>query len=92
MAFFLFLLVLITVLVLPVVLITVVKVVPRVIDRSLQPQDRATPELESRLARIEEAIDAMAVEIERLRTGEVDAVSAARRLPALEEPAPDRDA
>lgn len=92
MPFFLFLLVLITVLVLPVVLITVIKVVPRMIERSIPAQDRTTPELESRLVRIEEAIDAMAVEIERLRTGEVEAMSAARRLPRGEAPASERDA
>jgi hypothetical protein len=91
MAFFFFLLVLITVLVLPAVVFTVVKVVPRMIDRSLQ-QDRATPELESRLARIEDAIDAMAVEIERLRAGEEDAMSTARRLPGGADAAAERDA
>lgn len=88
MAFFFFLLVLITVLVLPVVVIAVVKAVPRLIERS---QDRAPPELESRLVRIEEAIDAMAVEIERLRTAEVDAMSAARRIGVGEEPPAGRD-
>jgi hypothetical protein len=82
MAFFLAMIVLLLVVVVPVVIFTVARVVPRVVDRSVPIISAApSPELDARLSRIEDAIDAMAVEIERLRTGELPAESAPRRLP-----------
>ncbi|MGH7710082.1 MAG: hypothetical protein ACREOG_02300 [Gemmatimonadaceae bacterium] len=79
--------VLLGVVVTPIVIFTVARVVPRVVDRTVPPiMDRfvsgTTPEVEARLTRIEEAIDAMAVEIERLRTGELDSYQARPRLGA----------
>jgi hypothetical protein len=81
-----FMILLMLVIIVPVVIITVARVVPRVVDRTVPPVvDRfaggTTPEIEARLTRIEDAIDAMAVEIERLRTGELPAAAAPRRLP-----------
>ncbi len=88
MLFFLFALVLMGVVITPIVIFTVMRVVPRVIDRTVPPiVDRITvsasvsPELDARLTRIEEAIDAMAVEIERLRARELDPPDVLRRLP-----------
>jgi hypothetical protein len=83
MAIFMFMIVLLLVVVVPVVIFTVARVVPRVVDRTVPPAfTSASPELEARLSRIEDAIDAMSVEIERLRTGELPAESAPRRLPS----------
>ena len=75
--FFLFMFVLMAVVVAPVVIFTVSRIVPRIVDRTVPPLvDRfastTTPELDARLTRIEEAIDAMAVEIERIRAGDLD--------------------
>lgn len=69
----------------PVVIYTVSRVVPRVVDRSLAPiVDRISPELEGRLSRIEEAIDAMAGEIERMRERELNGPPASPQLPGTE--------
>jgi hypothetical protein len=65
-------------LVMPVVIFTIMRVVPRVVDRTVPPiVDRIasaalSPELDARLNRIEEAIDAMATEIERMKMGELE--------------------
>lgn len=88
MLFFLFALVLMGVVVTPIVIFTVMRVVPRIIDRTVPPiVDRfvagtaVSPELDARLIRIEEAIDAMAVEIERMRTKELEPSESLQRLP-----------
>jgi hypothetical protein len=80
MAFFFFMLVMMMVLIVPVVIITVARVVPRVVDRVVPPVKGPSPELEARLTRIEDAIDAMAEEIERIRTGDLDEVQSSPRL------------
>ena len=87
MMFFLFMLVLLGVVVTPIVIFTVMRVVPRIIDRTVPPLvDRITvsaavsPELDARLIRIEEAIDAMAVEIDRMRMKELEASEPPQRL------------
>ena len=87
MIYLLFMTLLIAVVVAPVVIFTVTRVVPRIIDRTVPPiADRfasgTSPEVEARLTRIEEAIDAMATEIERLRAGEVPTYDAPQRLSA----------
>ena len=86
MIYLLFMTLLIAVVVAPVVIFTVTRVVPRIVDRTVPPVvDRfvgTTPELEARLTRIEEAIDAMATEIERLRAGEVPTYDAPQRISA----------
>jgi hypothetical protein len=86
MIYLLFMTLLIAVVVAPVVIFTVTRVVPRIVDRTVPPVvDRfvgTTPELEARLTRIEEAIDAMATEIERLRTGELSSYDAPAKLGA----------
>lgn len=75
--FFLFVAVLFGLVITPVVIFTVMRVVPRVVDRTVPPivdkiaSAALSPELDARLNRIEEAIDAMATEIERLRSGEL---------------------
>lgn len=88
MVFFLFMLVLMGVVVTPIVIFTVMRVVPRIIDRTVPPiVDRfvagtaVSPELDARLVRIEEAIDAMAVEIERMRTQELEPSDSLPQLP-----------
>lgn len=82
MAFFMFMIVLLLVVIVPVVIFTVARVVPRVVDRTVPPAiTPPSPELDARLSRIEDAIDAMAVEIERLRTGELPVESGRPRLP-----------
>lgn len=76
--FFLFIALLFGLVITPVVIFTVMRVVPRVVDRTVPPiVDRIasaalSPELDARLTRIEEAIDAMAAEIERIRTSEIE--------------------
>jgi hypothetical protein len=80
MIYLLFMTVLIAVVVAPVVIYTVSRIVPRVIERSVPPVTRTSPEVEARLTRIEEAIDAMAIEIERIRTGDLENYEAPRRL------------
>ena len=84
MIYLLFMTLLIAVVVAPVVIFTVTRVVPRIVDRTVPPVvDRfvgTTPELEARLTRIEEAIDAMATEIERIRTGNLEPYEPQRRL------------
>jgi hypothetical protein len=76
--FFLFMAVMFGLLVMPVVIFTIMRVVPRVVDRTVPPiVDRIasaalSPELDARLNRIEEAIDAMATEIERMKMGELE--------------------
>ncbi|MGQ0641834.1 MAG: hypothetical protein ACT4P6_13880 [Gemmatimonadaceae bacterium] len=87
MVYLLFLTLLIVVVIAPIVIFTVVRVVPRVVDRTVPPiVDRfamgTSPEVEARLTRIEEAIDAMATEIERIRTGDLESYEAPRRLSA----------
>ncbi|MGQ0537889.1 MAG: hypothetical protein ACT4R6_02995 [Gemmatimonadaceae bacterium] len=70
-AFFAFL---IAALVIPVTIWAVLRVVPRIVDQTVPPimnrfaerRDVAAGDVEERLSRIEEAIDAMAVQIERL--------------------------
>ena len=75
--FFFFIALLFGLVITPVVIFTIMRVVPRVVDRTVPPiVDRIasaalSPELDARLNRIEEAIDAMATEIERLRGGEL---------------------
>ena len=88
MMFFLFLLVLLGVVVTPIVIFTVMRVVPRVIDRTVPPiVDRInvnaamSPEVDARLTRIEEAIDAMAVEIDRMRAKELEASDSLPQFP-----------
>jgi hypothetical protein len=86
--FFFFIALLFGLVITPVVIFTIMRVVPRVVDRTVPPiVDRIasaalSPELDARLNRIEEAIDAMATEIERMRTGEVEAPEAQQRLSA----------
>jgi len=86
--FFFFIALLFGLVITPVVIFTIMRVVPRVVDRTVPPiVDRIasaalSPELDARLNRIEEAIDAMATEIERMRTGEVEAPEAQARLSA----------
>jgi len=85
MIYLLFMTLLIAVVVAPVVIFTVTRVVPRIIDRTVPPiADRfasgTSPEVEARLTRIEEAIDAMATEIERIRTGDLEPYEPQRRL------------
>lgn len=88
MMFFLFLLVLLGVVVTPIVIFTVMRVVPRVIDRTVPPiVDRInvsaamSPEVDARLTRIEEAIDAMAVEIDRMRAKGLEASDSLPQFP-----------
>ncbi len=88
MIYLLFMTLLIAVVVAPIVIFTVSRVVPRVIERTVAPVTRTSPEIEARLARIEEAIDAMAIEIERIRTGDLENYEAPRRLSA---PVPQSD-
>ncbi len=85
MVYMLFLTVLIAVVVAPVVIFTVMRVVPRVVDRTVPPiVDRfasgMSPELDARLTRIEEAIDAMATEIERMRSHELETADSPPKL------------
>lgn len=86
--FFFFIALLFGLVITPVVIFTIMRVVPRVVDRTVpRIVDRIasaalSPELDARLNRIEEAIDAMATEIERMRTGEVEAPEAQPRLSA----------
>ena len=84
--FFFFIALLFGLVITPVVIFTVMRVVPRVVDRTVPPiVDRIasaalSPELDARLNRIEEAIDAMATEIERMKTGEIEAAEPRGRL------------
>ena len=85
---FFFFAVLLAVVVLPVTIFTVMRVVPRVVDRTVPPiVDRfsagvpLTQELDARLTRIEEAIDAMATEIDRMRTRDLESQPVQRQLP-----------
>jgi hypothetical protein len=93
--FFFFIALLFAVVITPVVVFTIIRVVPRVVDRTVPPiVDRITtaslsPELDARLNRIEEAIDAMATEIERMKTGELETYKEPQRLGAP--PIRDRD-
>jgi len=85
--YLLFMALLLAVVVAPIVIFTVTRVVPRVVDRTVPPiVDRfssgVSPELEARLSRIEEAIDAMATEIENLRRRDLDAAAETPRLRA----------
>lgn len=80
MAYILVMLLMLAVIIVPVVIVTVARVVPRVVDRTVPPVAPPSRELDARLTRIEDAIDAMAQEIERLRTGELDEVQPAPRL------------
>jgi hypothetical protein len=97
MAFFFLMVVFMALVIAPVVIFTVTRIVPRVVDRTVPPiVDRfaagTSPEIEARLTRIEEAIDAMAIEIERLRTGELPAAKAApARLSGLSDVGDARD-
>ena len=86
--FFFFIALLFGLVITPVVIFTVMRVVPRVVDRTVPPiVDRIasaalSPELDARLNRIEEAIDAMATEIERMKTGELENQEQRGRLKA----------
>ena len=86
--FFFFIALLFGLVITPVVIFTVMRVVPRVVDRTVPPiVDRIataalSPELDARLNRIEEAIDAMATEIERMKTGELENPERSGRLGA----------
>ena len=87
MIYMLFMTLLIAVIVAPVVIFTVSRVVPRIVDRTVPPiVDRfasgTSPELEARLSRIEDAIDAMATEIELIRTHQLDGYQEQPRLGA----------
>ncbi len=92
--FFFFIALLFGLIITPVVIFTIMRVVPRVVDRTVPPiVDRIasaalSPELDARLNRIEEAIDAMATEIERMKTAELEAQDARPRLntPSSAEP------
>lgn len=82
MIVFLLMLILAVFVIAPVVIYTVSRVVPRVVDRTLPPIiDRISPELEGRLSRIEEAIDAMAGEIERMRERDLNSSPSSPQLP-----------
>lgn len=84
--FFFFIALMFGLVITPVVIFTIMRIVPRVVDRTVPPiVDRIasatlSPELDARLSRIEEAIDAMATEIERLR--EIQPYEAPQRLRA----------
>ena len=86
--FFFFIALLFGLVITPVVIFTVMRVVPRVVDRTVPPiVDRIasaalSPELDARLNRIEEAIDAMATEIERMKMGELENQARQGRLSA----------
>jgi hypothetical protein len=87
MLYFMFMSLLIVAIVAPIVVITVTRVVPRVVDKTVPPiVDRfvsgVPPELEARLTRIEEAIEAIAVEVERLRTGDLQSYEPPPKLGA----------
>ena len=84
--FFFFIALLFGLVITPVVIFTIMRVVPRVVDRTVPPiidriaSSALSPELDARLNRIEEAIDAMATEIERMKTGEIEASESRGRL------------
>ena len=86
--FFLFIALLFGLVITPVVVFTIMRVVPRVVDRTVPPiVDRIasaalSPELDARLNRIEEAIDAMATEIERMRAAQFESREGEGRLSA----------
>ncbi|HEV8361886.1 MAG TPA: hypothetical protein VGQ52_00085 [Gemmatimonadaceae bacterium] len=86
--FFFFIALLFGLVITPVVIFTIMRVVPRVVDRTVPPiVDRIasaalSPELDARLNRIEEAIDAMATEIDRMKTAQLDAYQEPQRLGA----------
>lgn len=77
---------LIAYIVVPVVLYMIIRIVPPVVDRAVGTIEgaRRDAELEERLSRMEAAIDAMAVQLERLRASE-----AHRYVGAGREPVPD---
>ena len=86
--FFFFIALLFGLVITPVVIFTVMRVVPRVVDRTVPPiVDRIasaalSPELDARLNRIEEAIDAMATEIERMRAAQLEGPEGQARISA----------
>ena len=82
MIYLLFMTLLIAVVVAPIVIFTVSRIVPRVIERAVPTVTRTSPEIEARLTRIEEAIDAMAAEIEKLRTNELPTYEVPQKLGA----------
>ncbi len=86
--FFFFIALMFGLVITPVVIFTIMRVVPRIVDRTVPPiVDRIasaalSPELDARLNRIEEAIDAMATEIERMKTAELDSYQSPPKLGA----------